>query len=69
MGDYCVKCGNDHYILQGCCSGYMCDCMGKPSLMINCTSCNPNGDKPIGESVKPWCHYVEYIKQERPNDN
>lgn len=57
----CAKCGDERYILQGCCSGRDCSCYGQPVSMTNCSECNPLGDKGLGETVKPYADIVEYI--------
>jgi len=60
MGDKCKDCWGDNYILQGCCSGQECGCMGQPVSMTNCEKCNPDGTAEMGEYVKQY-DMVEYV--------
>ncbi len=58
----CNECGDEHYILIGCCNGYQCGCMGQPVNITNCKKCNPEGDKPIKGSLSEYAEIFEYIK-------
>ena len=35
----CDKCLDTGLVLEGCCSGYMCGCMGMPVKFVRCSSC------------------------------
>lgn len=61
----CATCQDEHYILHGCCSGgaNQCGCMGAPVLITNCTTCNPHGTKPHGETIVEYLEHVEYRKE------
>ena len=57
----CLECQDERYVLNGCCSGRECGCMGAPVSLSNCIKCNPKGDKDPGDTVKSWMEHVEYI--------
>ena len=57
----CKECHGDNYILQGCCSGRECGCMGQPVSITNCKQCNPKGlSEHMGEYVKQY-DMLEYV--------
>ena len=59
----CKGCRDDKYILQGCCSGRDCGCMGQPVSMTNCKICNPDGsaELPNDENFRFYAEHVEYV--------
>jgi len=58
----CSYCDDEHYILQGCCDGRECGCMGQPVSMTVCKECNEDGNKPIGNYVASFAPYVEFLE-------
>ncbi len=63
MSEYCGYCGNDRYIVHGCCSGHECGCMGQPTIITNCVKCNPHGDLEPSKAIsdQPYFKYLELI--------
>lgn len=57
----CKTCGDEHYLLLGCCDGRECGCMGQPVQMTNCPDCNINGTKNVGDYTKYYSDKVEYV--------
>lgn len=70
MNSNCDNCENDRYIVEGCCSGYQCGCMGQPTSITNCTSCNPEGDLEPSKSISdlPYFKYLEFRKSKLINN-
>ena len=62
MNSDCEHCENDRYIINGCCSGYQCGCMGQPTSITNCVKCNPDGDLEPSKSISdlPYFKYLEF---------
>ncbi len=58
----CSYCGDEHYLLQGCCDGRECGCMGQPTAVSVCKRCNPDGKKEMGEYTESYAQYVEFIE-------
>ena len=48
----CSHCGDEHYLLQGCCDGRECGCMGQPVAVSVCTNCNADGKKQAQSNLK-----------------
>lgn len=63
----CKKCHDEHFILDGCCNGHGCGCMGQPVAISNCVECNHDESKPMGEYVKQYAEHVEYIPNKFTN--
>ena len=57
----CKKCHDEHFILDGCCGGRECGCMGQPVSMSNCDQCNLDERKPMGDYVTQYAEHVEYL--------
>ena len=59
----CNKCGDQKYIVSGCCNGFECGCMGKPVELTNCSTCNPNDDKPMGDTLasNEYVKHLEFV--------
>lgn len=60
----CSYCDDEHYLLQGCCDGRECGCMGQPVSMTVCKECNADGNKPIGDYVASFAPYIEFLEDD-----
>jgi len=56
----CEQCQGERYMLQGCCSGIECGCMGMPVSVTNCTECNPEGTAEMSKELEARADYLEY---------
>ncbi|AFK66714.1 hypothetical protein COPG_00118 [Colwellia phage 9A] len=65
---FCCKCDNDRFILEGCCGGGQCGCMGMPTSCTNCTYCNPKALLHPSKRMMAdeYFQHAEYIGVEIP---
>ena len=58
----CKVCKDDRYVLQHCCGGFECGCLGMPISVTNCMECNPQGDLLASDNISqdPIFKHLEY---------
>ncbi len=57
----CAECNGENYILNGCCNGRECGCLGQPVSFTNCKTCNPNDDKPMSDEIEQYAIHIEKV--------
>ena len=56
----CKKCGDERFLLIGCCGGFECGCMGMPVAFDECRECNADGKAEPGDYVKSFMRHLEH---------
>lgn len=62
----CKKCNDTGVVVDGCCSGYECGCLGMPVMFINC-KCGqkPSNYEAIEKIYGEMSEYLEWrVKDE-----
>lgn len=64
----CYKCHDTGIVFIGCCSGYMCGCMGMPVAAKGCECGKDIDESKLDETEKLFLENVEWIEEKHNVD-